>query len=286
MAWTLLAPSLTHFPRGVAASATCQTTTEWFFFGGYDREGNFSNDLFVFHFVNATWRQLEIHAHVPRARSHAIMTVVDGMFVLYGGYSTEGAVGDLWRMVSVDSRSPLVVLGHECQWDEASSQIDKKRGAAASVVIGRKWFVFGGCGENKFFQDLLSISLENVTPVGSHVSQLQQLRASTSELVSLTPPRHPYHIIHAGTSSSVSPEKSPFVSQPMGAGEELKKSASPARMDAELTSAISSLKLELFGPRVRHVDTLVEENKKLRQENAKLQRTVLDLMKRLADAGI
>lgn len=278
--WDLLSPCIEPFPNGVAAAASAQTESQVYIFGGYDRHGTFLGELWSLSLEPAnalTWRQVEIRGSVPKPRTHALMTLCDGALLVCGGYGEDGAVGDVWQLSSVstdlrNAAAPLLVVGEERSQSVVAVGTSLVRGAAAAAVARRCWFIFGGCDGAAFLQDTVRLPLNRLQ---RSVAPPQRSTSTHSHQLQHAPP-HPYHhtpVQPTLRSASDAPSDRPPSHRP----------AAPRHSDVgSLTDAIASLKLEIFGPRVTNVDTLIEENRKLREENARLQQTVLDLMRRLS----
>jgi hypothetical protein len=309
--WDLIQSTAAPFPDGIAAPCMAHSDHHMYVFGGYDKFGTFTNLLWKFSVKDHVWNQIEIRGGVPRPRTHGQLALCDGNLLLYGGYSTAEALSDVWQLISVsaeiNSDDCFVILGEEVR---ANCGVDTilGRGAASSTVAQRSLFVFGGCDGATFLQDLLTVSLASVErsparrQVAGHSRTWLPQAASVSASGAV---EHPYNVAspYANTTSIVvaSPAaadvRSDFTTRgPSAAPTQLAyheggmraggtKYINGAAVGGSLMHAITDLKAELFGPRVAHVDTIMEENRKLREENAKLQQTVLDLMRRLSYAG-
>jgi hypothetical protein len=295
--WDLLETNVAPFPHGVAAPSMASSDQYMFVFGGYDRYGTFMNNLWRLSLDDQVWHPIEVRGGVPRPRTHGQLALCDGNLILYGGYSTTEALSDMWQLVAVShdatSIDCLVIIGEELRVHAGLGTV-LARGAAASAIAHRTLFVFGGCDGKHFLQDVISVSLpasersppRRQTPnVNTRLWEPQSLSHTSHQHSE----RHPYNVLSPmGETTRLAPvvSSSPSVATPTrGPSVPTLIVSSKASVGGNLMHAITDLKAELFGPRVAQVDTIMEENRKLREENAKLQQTVLDLMRKLSAAG-
>lgn len=315
--WDLVEATVSPFPDGIAAPSMAHSDHHMYVFGGYDKFGTFMDSLWRLSLRDHHWNRIEIRGGVPRPRTHGQLALCDGNLLLYGGYSSSEALSDVWQLISVSTQITsddcFVILGEELR---ANCGVDTilSRGAATSTVAQRALFVFGGCDGATFLQDLLTISLASVerSPArpGQAVVHTRSWAPQVASLGSAGNIEHPYNVASPYTSTTniaavASPQyhhspaadarsdfapRGPSIAPTQltyheGMGRATKVHVNNGAVGGNLMHALTDLKAELFGPRVAHVDTIMEENRKLREENAKLQQTVLDLMRRLSSAG-
>ncbi|KAL0825773.1 hypothetical protein Bca101_049450 [Brassica carinata] len=129
-------------------------------FGGFGKEGYFTNQVHVFDAGRQIWSEPMIRGVPPSPRdSHSCTTVGDNLFV-FGGTDGKHYLNDL---------HVLDTSSHTWKCLEVRGEEPDAREAHSATLVGKHIFVFGGCGkvpgldDEVFFNDLYILNTETIT---------------------------------------------------------------------------------------------------------------------------
>ncbi|XP_013619598.1 PREDICTED: tip elongation aberrant protein 1 [Brassica oleracea var. oleracea] len=142
---------------------TCNTVKGGRFvyvFGGFGKDGYFTNQVHVFDAGRQIWSEPMIRGVPPSPRdSHSCTTVGDNLFV-FGGTDGKHYLNDL---------HVLDTSSHTWKCLEVRGEEPDAREAHSATLVGKHIFVFGGCGkvpgldDEVFFNDLYILNTETIT---------------------------------------------------------------------------------------------------------------------------
>ncbi|KXZ44732.1 hypothetical protein GPECTOR_63g57 [Gonium pectorale] len=127
-----------------------------YLFGGeHDPRVPVGNEMYEYCFADGTWRVLEVQGEAPSPRVAHSAAAVGTVLYFFGGRSGlamgEGASNDLYSF-DVTTRTWARL--------EPSGQLPPKRSYHTMTSLGRKLYVFGGCGEEGRLNDLYEYDAE------------------------------------------------------------------------------------------------------------------------------
>eukprot|EP00931_Biecheleriopsis_adriatica_P050355 TRINITY_DN29148_c0_g1_i1.p1 TRINITY_DN29148_c0_g1~~TRINITY_DN29148_c0_g1_i1.p1 ORF type:complete len:662 (-),score=119.61 TRINITY_DN29148_c0_g1_i1:39-1916(-) len=166
--WTQFAePSTGAKPaRRTSHAAAADENGRIYFFGGYDADGNFLNDLWILHtkasstagedtLPEASWARPVPTGELPAAREGHSLTLVDRKLLLFGGYTENSVNVNDAHLYDIDGQ----------QWTklELAGEAPSPRQAHSAARHGHEVVVAGGCdvsgAQPHCFSDVWSLSL-------------------------------------------------------------------------------------------------------------------------------
>lgn len=122
-----------------------------YIFGG--RDGNtFKNDVFEYHFVTNTWKEVETTGSRPLPRYGHRAVVYGGKMIIFGGHGANVYLNDLLEL-NLDT--------FEWRRIHGGGQAPTPRWQPSMVVWRGELVIFGGCDSNAFLNDLYAFNIEH-----------------------------------------------------------------------------------------------------------------------------
>lgn len=162
--WNKLTPKGELPSKRYGQSCVCYKD-DIYMFGGYDHDSSSCNDLWKYSTSENTWKLMEVKLK-PSARFHHRCLVKGDDMILFGGVSEKmKSMNDLW-IFSFDTKT--------WKFLDTSGEIPSEKYGFQMFEYKNKIFVFGGCNQEKGFDEIHSITLEKLkwNKISTHIFPL------------------------------------------------------------------------------------------------------------------